>query len=687
MRNESILASIGVTLALACAAEPARPLVQPPPVEPAAPVVKAAPPPADPRETVVLGAALHHATITEVNLDPRGEAAVTLDASGGARLWPDIRGGAATLPIVLPFEEATWVSLARAGERSFMVAALDTAGGARVGRIEIDKEGVRWRTILERPPTEPTLELHVFDGGARLLALSLDHRLTLHDGDGALLSELDLPGFIPWQLRVAQPVGKPPTVVAVLASPTRVQPIALAGDRLALAGEARRVDLDQGPNHNDLALAPDGTYVTSLRRPKAKGKGWSLELVDLATDARRFIAGEVDQPIRPRLHLVEPGRALLESGSGKGFWIDLAAAQAAAPGVAVDRKTLPPTRAEVVDLPGSTVDSRMFAAIAAGVRAVPQAHALLVDPLAEAEHLRYEAEPLTPRRVALDPSGSRVVWYSGGKVYADAPGAAAPKRIAEPPVLAELAFLDRERLFLGPPDDELTIRRFDDGAILGGARFGKRERVQLYVTGDGRGRVIVREKDRTPLVLPIEAGEFAAQRAVTAAELVEWPELKDMSGEHRRLEAEQRAATGEPSLRLSHFVEAGDRTYALARGRVTRVIEARAGQVRSHELFVGILPVLALAPGAARVAVASNELEANVASVAVIDFGGDAPRLLWTRGFVAFEPPVAWSADGTRLAVGGDAGWIFDALTGEVLLERRDLGLVVRRAPDAGPAL
>lgn len=164
-------------------------------------------------------------------------------------------------------------------------------------------------------------------GGERILALGVDHRLRLFDRGGALLDELAEHGLAPWQLRM---VGRGESLAAavVLAQPTRVQRLSLADDRLQLLGEPRRIYNDRGPNLNDLQLLPGGTHVTAFRRPHAKGKQWSLELIDLASGevrVRRVTAltgdlaparGRHDAGVVELAERIGAGRVLVERRHG-----------------------------------------------------------------------------------------------------------------------------------------------------------------------------------------------------------------------------------------------------------------------------------------------------------------------------------------------------------------------------------
>ncbi|MFO7567622.1 MAG: hypothetical protein R6X02_33570 [Enhygromyxa sp.] len=269
----------------------------------------------------------HRGGITEVILDPRGEAALTLDAAGGVRLWPQLSADpSASAPYRIPVHEPLWLSLGQ-HERGFTLGFIATNNAATIYQVELPDAGPAQITeSLALSPEDPLLELHVLDGGERILALGVDHRVRLYAADGELLSVIDERSFGPWQLRVSGGVGEPPKLAAILAQPLRVQPLRLVEDRLEIAGPARGVELDRGPNRNDLALSPDGATVAALRRPHKHGRQWSIELIDLATDTRKLVAGRVDTKIRPRLHFDRNDRLLLESGSGKAWIVELAEA-------------------------------------------------------------------------------------------------------------------------------------------------------------------------------------------------------------------------------------------------------------------------------------------------------------------------------------------------------------------------
>ncbi len=485
------------------------------------------------RESVALSFAMHETIMTEVVLDPRGEYALTLDADGGLRLWPSVRGTAVAVPVVLPEREPVWSTLARAEDGTFVVATIDTQGGARVARIALGEGSARRTELFEIPAVDPQFELHVLDGAERIVALGKDHRVRVLDTAGNVRAEIDRVGFIPWQLRVAPTKDGVTPMIAVLTQPVRAQSIRLEGDELTVVGDAHMVALDQSPNRNDLALSNDGTKVAALRRPSSRGRAFALQLIDMASGERKVILGELDANVRPRLHLVDDARALLETGTGKGFWLELSAA------VPKAQAEIPLTPVSAVPLPGATEDLRMQVTVVAGIRAVPTPGALVIDPLESPEHTRLSAKSVGATAIALDARGERVVWSSGDRIVIERIGGEARS--------FDVSGVQR----LAMHGDELAIA-------------GKRE---------------LRTAELRELALgDLRAGATASQ----------WPELASTSGRARRRLAESQTA----GLAL-----AGGRLLRSdtdPSGRFIAVVE-RAGSstvdfagISGHELRLGV---------------------------------------------------------------------------------------------------
>lgn len=370
----------------------------------------------------------------EVVLDPSGSAALTLDTAGTVQLWPALASeapddGRKTWPMTLPLQDPLWLSFAKTrttyADGSFLLATIDTSNALQVFAIASveDKPASVWQ--LERrfalPPKDPILEAHVLAGGERIVALAEDHSIRLYDDKGTLVAQLTQPGFVPWQLRVgsmdeAGRVG----MVAMLTQPLRVQSVVLTGDQLRLEGEPRSVELDRGPNRNDLELSPDGRTIAALRRAYGKGKNWSVELIDLASDERKLIAGKVDVTVRPRMHYVDDARLLLESGRGKGYWVDLVKAKPLRKPEDADPESsfaksmadrmadehakvpLPGALERLEDLPDDDRGLRFQSTTAGGIRAaVDDTGVLIIDPLDHPHHLELGFRSAVYSEVAL----------------------------------------------------------------------------------------------------------------------------------------------------------------------------------------------------------------------------------------------------------------------------------------------
>jgi hypothetical protein len=373
------------------------------------------------RESIALAAAMHDVAVTEVILDPLGESALTIDEEGGLRLWPTVRGTEIEVPIALPDREPVWATLARGEDGAFVVATIDTQGGARVARIELGEGGAKRTELFEIPAVDPQFELYVLEGAQRIVALGKDHRVRLFDTSGAVKSEIDRVGFIPWQLRVAPTKHGVTPMLAVLTQPVRAQSMRIDHDRLEVVGEAWMVGLDQSPNRNDLALSPDGTKVAALRRPKSKGKAFTLQLIEMATGDRKVILGELDAKVRPRLHYVDMDRALLETGNGTGFWLDLNAA------VPKTQTEIPLTPVTPVKLPEGHEDERMQVTVVAGIRAVPVSGGLVIDPIDTPRHTLLTKAPAFANVIAIDHDGARVAWGNPGNVVVEQVGGRAQR--------------------------------------------------------------------------------------------------------------------------------------------------------------------------------------------------------------------------------------------------------------------
>ena len=592
-----------------------------------------------------LSRGLHVHAMTEVVLDASGEAALTLDDHGSLRLWPDLHGAQIDLPVALPEQEPIWISLASDHAGGFVVATIDTTGGARVARVTVDQDGGERLALFELPATDPQFELHVLDGGRRILALGKDHRVRLFDDRGRVVSQIDQRGFTPWQLRVVESPGQAPALAAVLTQPVRAQPLALAldSDRLAIVGEPSMIALDQSPNRNDMALSPDGKTIAALRRPAARGRGFSLQLVELATGKRRLIVGELDTKVRPRLHYASNDRVLLETGSGRGFWVALAQS------VPRDSAVIPPAVLVPVPMPDAAGDLRMQVAQAAGVRAIATGDVLTVDRLADAGHRRLQRGALEASSIALDADGARIAWSRGSEVFIDraAPDGASVRFDAGGPVRA-VGFVGNSRLVV---------------VTSGG--------VGLHEASDGR------LLERTA----IDSIEFAAI-------------VHDVGG--TTMVAVRSAARARPresrvmAIEGDHVVAAADLESAKVWLAVESAKGAAARQTKRAAASVALLskPRLAApAPTGTMLAmvVAAGNLELSDRTPTKDDvemFDTATGTHLWSAPLGQVDL-LAWAAQGGRIALhDGEGLAVRDARSGTAVYRRTDVGLTVHTAAD-----
>jgi hypothetical protein len=616
------------------------------------------------RASVPLPRALHRAAMTEVVLDWTGHAALTLDADGGVRLWPDLQADDVGLPVALPLSEPTWLSLSRVGE-GFAVAWVDTAGAASVARVTFRGAQARFTEILTLPPTEPTFELYVLRGGTRILSLGVDHRVHLWDATGEHLATLDNPGFVPWQLRVAEVAGDAPTVLAVLAGPVRVQPVLLTDDdALKLGDQIHPVALDRGPNRNDLALSPDGRTVLALQGPKARSTRFEIETIDVASGDRRILAADTDARGRPRLHALAGGRALLETGSGQGLTIDLAAATAWPPADGpADREALVPVTPTTSALAGSTPRTRMHASVVAGLRVVPSAEGLVVDALDTTGHRTVATQAFDVRAVALDATGQRVAWGTPALLWIEpSDGSASPTSI-EGGAAGLVAFAGPDHLVAMSPEGDARIVHVDDGRVVGDGHIAVPwglANVAWRTTDGAQGEIVAASlKPSEPLhVLAASAAGFGDASLVPRGERAQWPE----AGKPRNMSSRE-------------WLDAIGLDYDALRLREAKVVlsepdptgryVAIAQETRHNEGF---------------------DVEADAWVVGPHDYVVTVwDRTEGTRRWTQAAPAladVAWSADGTRIALAyAGTGLVLEAATGVTVLQRHDLGLHVVTSP------
>lgn len=641
----------------------------------------------------------HDTSITEVWLDPRASAAITLDADGGVRLWPALPPAttdlAALAPIRVPLHEPQWISFAQAGPRAFVIAAIDTVQSARVISIKLDEQGnahVRERFTLT--PADPLLEVHVFDGGDRLLALGVDHRLRLYDGHGKRLAELAQYGLSPWQLRLAGP-PESLQLAMVLAGPTRLQRFTITHDQFALIGEPYPFVLDRGPNHNDLGLLPSGHVASVLRRPKAKTNQWSLELHDLDSGEVRVMWGEVESQLRARLYIIDDKRALLEDGSGAGFWVDLqAGAVMPSPFELPKELELLPPQSHVstrrVELPMWAPTSRRHASVVAGLRAVPFGPALVLDPIDDKHHHKLGYHSVLANDLALDRDGGQLamVMFDGGVVVQSLDGANRHAVVGcTTDTIFDLAFTDPDHLLLVSAEGAQICAWRGDGKsspiVSELALPASTERkIRLAESGSGELAIVLEDDDyAAPKQLSsvsFTGNRFAALEPVAKADLINWPEL-DADAKTLGLDHTGQRYT-QPKVATQQF----NITSAADERRTLRIADQK----------VDIDPaVFEPSPNGRRIAFVhspTNEYGGyeysysyynSPRTLSVWSIADETPELLWSIP-AEHSMDLSWSADGSRLALERSGRVQVVTAEGELVFENKQGELELEQLPD-----
>jgi len=612
---------------------------------------------------IALKASMHPVDVREVVLDPAGKSALTIDDEGGVRLWSDLHAEDVEEPWALPIREPVWMSLAQA-DNGFVAAFIDTAGAATVGRVALSDDGARWIPSFEIPPMRPMFELHVMDGGQRVLGLGVDHRITLWDTDGQTVAEIDQAGFVPWQLRVSQPKGEAPKILAVLAGPVSVQPIELNNDALAVTGEPRAVALDRGPNRNDLAMSPDGKVVTALRRPKARGKRFELEIIDIASGERKIMAAESDERMRPRVHPIDSTKVMMESGSGSAFYVDFEVAQPWPPADGEpDREAIPESPMSLFSLAASSRQSRVHSVIAGGYRAVPVDRGLLVAKYDQASGRSIAAQTFSPTALALDESGERVAWGTNDAIVIDSfASTAALKKLPPAEGSTELLAFAGDKIVVVDTSGRSSLRSAEDGSVVATAKidtsWGPASSGWRPGEGGAGHIALSTTKPSDPArILPVVGDGFGELVEVPRGERATWPEAGKPRKQESRVWLEQLGMDYDASgMRKAEVLF----TEPDPSGRLIAVVQkASSGGGfwdNSREVWV--------------------ELEDRFV---VTMFDWKANKRLWTREIEGLRD-MAWSGDGSRFGFidAGAGGFVCNAEDGAILHERRDLGVGVR---------
>ena len=584
------------------------------------------------KPSIALEARPHAAFMREVALSPDGEAALSLDHSGAVRLWTSFEAGA--LPFELPVEEPLWMSVA-VTESGYLAAFIDTSGGAHVGRISIAKGKAIWTTAFDVPPMDPMFELHVLEGGQRILALGVDHRVRLWNAEGETLAELDEHGVIPWQLRVEHDEAGVHAAV-VQFSPVRIQQLEVADDGLKLMGEAHTVAIDQSPNRNDIGMSSDGRYATAMQKRNSKSGRFELEIIDLHDGSRRMLAADSDTRFRPRVHPLADA-VVVETGSGAGMRLPLTAAVPWNP--EMNRDAISPVQPEMLTFAASDENSMVHTTVRGGKRAVAWDGSLHVQTTHGVSKQEAKPERFYPTTVGLNHDGGMVGWASASRVVFESLGSEGTTQTIEGPGEEPklLAFVGDAHFVVLDAKGKVSLRERDGGAVVDTASVPVGWGISQtgWRVGPSGGSLMASD-DRPGgdlSVLLVEDGKLGEPTTIPLRERADWPEGgKPRGSESADWMKVQGLDFGMPGLRPIEVV-------------ATLPQPGHAGNVvvQHHR---------------------SVSWEAHLTMV-------DGNERRWVHQTAGLHD-AAWSADGSRFAyTDGSGGFVLDGRTGAVIRERR----------------
>ena len=643
-------------------------------------------------DALKLGRAYPASSLHEVVLAPDGDAALSLDERGEVRLWPRLATTDEVVPVLLPLRDSAWLSVApmpgAEGVRAFAVASIGVSGTARVDRVEIDEGGqATLRELLVLGPEDPAFEIHVLSSGDRALLLGHDHSLRLYDLSAAVeepskaeLARHAHPGFVPWQLRVqSEPSGGVDHVVAVLAGPTRVAPLVLSRDGIAVGKVSEGLPMDRGPNRNDLALTPDGKALVLMRRPKAKTREVHLYRVDLASGATTLLGGRIDSWHRARMLVTGSHQVLLDEGTSRGQLFDLAGAAPLeeirtvtkrgktrpAPAIVDGEARVLPRRLEFgrrspdaaskyawgdlnQRMRGAFVRRRMAVSVRNGVRVVPDQRTLVVDPLAEPHHYVHGTQrPSRVTSVAFSPDSSRLLAV-GGRVTSLRAGVGD----TDPAVQASEASALRWSLAMHLGADG-TVTSFGrdryvrTGRLEPNGEFVESSSVRIRMQGDPDAARFVDEPGQ-PLRLLFS--NYRSGRAVEVFEIGQTEQRAPTEEEKPRFDAllarEMEPGTDGVRFRAREVKMHWERWS----GTHARVYEL----AREHEGESVAVPLGRRRPDLLRFDPKGGRLLVLVDGAALVYDAASLERL-WVRA-VPGGSSATFSADGERVAIGHGAG-------------------------------
>jgi hypothetical protein len=401
----------------------------------------------------------HTANIDLVVVSSDGKAVVTRDQIGGTRLWPVLDGSVE--PVVIPVQGPQQLSVETRGKGGFTVAAVDSAGGAKIFGVQAGGKVVELGTLA---PFQPLFGIYVLPGGERLLALFRDHSIRLVDRTATELANLEERRFRPTSLRLAND-GK--SFVAVInasgmGNKAEIQRLRLVeGEgkqppRIERVGSPRIIEATNALSDTTAVMAPDGRRFAVVDKPT--GTSWEILIVDLTKDAADTrVQVQMPSHLVPNLGFVSKHELLASAHDGSLSWL-----------VDLDDSTQHARASAPMDF----VSQGRAQALAGGVQAAGHGTWLFVHDVIGRSHRYLGYRSFQTQSVAISPSGERVAWaYVSGPVFIEALGGKGERKRAELPSdpsfgTIKVRFFDDEHIILIDGAGGIRLYRWRDAELV-----------------------------------------------------------------------------------------------------------------------------------------------------------------------------------------------------------------------------
>lgn len=399
----------------------------------------------------------HTSNIDLVVLSSDAKAAVTRDQIGGTRLWPALDGSLE--PLVIPVQGPQQVSVETRTKGGFTVAAVDSAGGAKIFGVE---SGGKVTELGSLAPFQPLFGIYVLPGGERLLALFRDHSIRLVDRSATELANLEERRFRPTSLRLSSDGKSFAAIVSVSGTSNKAEI-----QRLRLVeAEGKKPTIERvGPPHvveaaNALSdttavMAPDGKRFAVVDKPT--GTAWELLVVDLDKEgADTRVQVQMPSHIIPNIGFVSKHQLLVSAHDGSLSWL-----------VDVDDNTQHPRASAPMDF----VSQGRAQALAHGIQAVGHGTWLFVHDVVSRSHRYLGYKSFQTQSVAISPSGKHVVWaYMSGPVFVEPLKDGVGERVELPSDpsfgTTKVRFFDDEHVILVDGAGGVRLYRWRDAELI-----------------------------------------------------------------------------------------------------------------------------------------------------------------------------------------------------------------------------